>query len=164
MMKPLYEISSQYEKLMNDIMQCDEINQEQLSSITLIEDNIKDKSINVAAFIKNLESESDCIDKVISSMEERQRKVISKINFLTTYLKENLEKCNINEVKSSMFDIKIKLNPASVVVQDEKIIPSHYFKEMIMKRLDKTMISNELKNNIMIPGVSLERRTRIEIK
>lgn len=163
-MKPLYEIANKYQELMAQVMECDELSIEQLANIESIDGNLQEKAINIGALVKNLEVQQDGIEKAISSMNERSIKIQSKINHLKEYLKVNLERCEIKEVNSPYFDIKIKLNPASVIIKDEQLIPDQYFREILTKRVDKMLLSKELKNNIMIPGVSLERQTRLEIK
>jgi len=160
----LFEISSQYQALMNEIAECDELSTEQLQAIESIDDSMQEKAKAVGAFIKNMEADYLAINDAIKTMEDRARKVSAKIENLKSYLKSNLEACDITEVKSPFFDIKIKLNPYSVVINDESLIPTQYLKEKLYRFVDKTMIAKELKNNVLIPGVMLERRTRIEIR
>jgi len=160
----LFEIATQYQSLMQEIMDCDELNKEQLNAIESINDSLEDKAKAVGAFIKNMEADYKSITDAMDAMKKRASTLESKIDCMKEYLKSNLERCNVKEVKSPWFDIKIKLNPESVLVNDETIIPSEYFKETLLRKLDKGLISQGLKNNIMIPGVMLERRTRIEIK
>jgi len=100
----------------------------------------------------------------MKNMEQRFTRVMKKITALKDYLKTNLEQCNIKEVKSPYFDIKIRTNPPSVIIEDESMIPLQYFREKLMRTLDKSTIAQELKNNIMIPGVHLQRQTRLEIR
>jgi hypothetical protein len=100
----------------------------------------------------------------MQEMKTRADKLNNKIENIKTWLKSNLEKCDIKEINSPHFDIKIKLNPESVVVKDENLVPYFYFKEIIRRQLDKSLLSKALKDNMIIPGVFLERRTRLEIK
>ncbi len=160
----LFEISTQYQQLMNDIAECDEITSEQLQAIESIDDSMQEKAKAIGAVIKNMESDYFAIQDAIKTMEDRARKINTKIDNLKSYLKSNLEACDIKEVKSPFFDIKIKLNPASVIIQDESLIPSQYCKEKLYRFVDKAMISKELKNNVIIPGVMLAMQTRIEIR
>lgn len=160
----LFEISSQYQSLMNEISECDELTSEQLQAIESIDDSMQEKAKAIGAVIKNMESDFFAINDAIKTMEERARKINTKIESIKNYLKENLERCDIKEVKSPFFDIKIKLNPASVIVNDETLIPEQYYKEQTLRKLDKGLLSQELKNNVLIPGVMLERHTRIEIR
>jgi len=160
----LFEISTQYQALMDEIAQCDELSAEQLQALESVDDSLQEKAKAVGAFIKNMEADYFAINDAIKTMEERARKINTKIENLKQYLKDNLEKCDIKEVKSPFFDIRIKSNPASVIVQDEALVPEQYYKEKVMRSLDKALLSQELKNNVLIPGVMLERRTRIEIR
>lgn len=163
-MSNLYEIANSYQSLMRDIMEQDEISPEMLNQLNSVESDIKEKAVNVAAFIKNLESEAEGIEKAVKTMNERYSRIFKKAQSLKEYLKNNLESCNTTEVKSPFFDIKIKMNPASVSIKDESMIPGFYWREISTKRVDKILIAHDLKSNIEIPGAQLERQTRIEIK
>ena len=97
-------------------------------------------------------------------MQDRQIKLLNKINCLKDYLKYNLESSKISEVKSPHFDIKVMINTPRVNITDESLIPTQYVKETISKSIDKRSICNDIKNDIIVPGATLERQTRIEIK
>lgn len=163
-MRPLYEIANEYQSLLAQVVNCDEILPEMIDELNSVTGDIKEKAVNVAAFIKNLEAEAEGIEKAVEAMQERALRINRKVDSLRDYLKMNLESCHLNEVKSPFFDIRIRTNPASVAIMDEKLIPEQYFREIMMRKVDKMMLSQELKNNAIIPGVALEKRTRLEIK
>lgn len=163
-MTHLYEITNSYQSLMNEIMNQDEISSELIDSLNSIQSDFKEKAVNVAAFIKNLEVEADGIEKAIKTMNERHEKIIRKMESLKEYLKHNLESCDTKEIKSPFFDIKIKMNPPSVLIKDETNIPGHYWRAISTKRVDKALIAHDIKSNIYIPGVELVRQTRIDIR
>lgn len=163
-MRPLYEITNEYQSLMAQIMEADEISDDMLADLHAVQGDIKEKAVNVAAFLKNLEVEADGIQKAIESMEDRARKVSRKMESLRDYLKHNLEACQMKEVKSPFFDIRIRLNPASVDIKDETAIPDGYWREISTRRVDKTLIARDLKSNILIPGAELVRHTRLEVR
>jgi ribosome recycling factor len=163
-MQPLYDIANKYQYAIDLITSSDEICDEYKDMLNNIEADLKDKAVNIGAMIQNLEAEEHGIDEAIQKMQDRQEKLMKKTQWLRDYLKEHLEKCKVDEVKSPYFDIRIKLNPASVVVEDESLVPMEYFRESVVRRLDKATMAQDLKNNAFIPGVHLERRTRLEIK
>ena len=160
----LFDIANKYQYAIDLIASSDEISEDYKDMLDNIESDLKDKAVNVAAMIKNLEAEEQAIDEAVQQMQGRQEKLLKKTQWLRDYLKYHLEQCKIDEVKSPFFDIRIRLNPASVVIEDESLVPTGYFKESIVRRLDKTSMAQDLKNNAFIPGVHLERRTRLEIK
>lgn len=163
-MKPLYEISDEYQYLIKEIMECEEINDDTMLHLEKLHDSIEQKAINIASIIKNMEAEEEGIKNAIANMVERKNRISNKMNSLKEYLKCHLERCDIKKVSSPYFDISVKTNPVSVSVTDENLIPNDYFKEKIMRTLDKVLISQQLKSDIPVPGAFLERRTRIEIR
>jgi hypothetical protein len=160
----LYELSAEYQRLMDEVIQSDELSETLLSSIAFMHDSIEDKAKQIGKIIKNLEAEHCAIINAMQEMKQRADKLDNKIENIRDWLKVNMEKCDIKKINSPYFDIQIKNNPASVIIKDETLIPKAYFNEMIMRKVNKSLLSQELKNNIMIPGVFLEYRTRLEIK
>jgi hypothetical protein len=163
-MKPLYEISIEYQRLINDLSDCDEIDEGQVQLLNDLTSDIKEKAINVGAFIKNMEAEAQAIECGIAEMEKRKSRLLNKSQKLKDYLKQHLEECEMREIKSTYFDIKIRSNPSSVMINDEALIPKEYIRETILSRIDKTQLSQALKNNMIIPGALLVRNTRLEIR
>lgn len=160
----LYEIANQYQSIMADIETCEELSVEQLDAIDAVSESMEDKAKAVAAVIKNMEVDYNAIKDAALVMEERAARVAIKVDSLKAYLKDNLERCKIDKINSDLFDIHVRKNPLAVVVNDEQLIPREYFKETISTRLDKTLLSQLLKNNVMIPGVCLQQKTRLEIR
>lgn len=163
-MKPLYEISIEYQEFINSIDDCEEFTEQHLATLSAIQGDLKEKAINIGSYIKNIDAEYQAINMAIADMEKRQEKILKKANKLREYLKTNLEQCEIREVKSPYFDIKIKNNPLSVDIFDESLIPSEYKEEIVLNRIDKRRLSDALKNNFTIPGASLAQKTRLEIR
>lgn len=163
-MKPLYEITNEYLGYLTQLAEIEEITDEHMDLLDHYQDTLANKILNISSFIRNLEVEFEAIEKAIDSMAERSSKINKKIEKLKDYVKSNMEKFNLKEVKNSYFDVKIKANPCSVVIEDEKLVPDEYQKEIIIRRIDKTLIAQVLKNNIEIPGVSLKQGTRLEIR
>lgn len=162
-MMSLYEIANKYQATLQKIADCDNITPELMDELESIDDDVKEKAKATAAFILNLEQHRAGIGSAILHMEERMTRAENKIESMRNYLKSNLEKCNLNEIETPMFDIKIKKNPPSVQVINVSLIPKDYYREKIKYELDKKLIAEQLKAEIEIPGVVLANNTRLEI-
>lgn len=161
----LYEISNEYLSSLNNAMTGDEINEEQLLSIRFLEGNLDDKIVAVAAYIKNLESESESIKSAMKEMKLRSERLDNKASFLTGYLKSHMEICGIKEVrKSPHFVIKVKQNPISVRIDNEEMIDSYFKKIKVTSCIDKLKIKEALDRGVEVIGAHLEQKTRLEIK
>lgn len=164
-MKPLYEYSNDYKKLIDELEQNDELTIEQQKELLdSVKENIENKSINVGAYIKNMEIEQDAILNHIKQMNDRLKKVTRRIENMKDYLKYNMQSCNIDKIVSSKFNICIKNNPCKVVISDETQVEDIYIKEKVTKSIDKELIKSHLKNGLLLDYATLVTDKRIEIK
>lgn len=163
-MKQLYELTNEYKKLFHEINESDEITEEQILYLRELNLSINDKIINISYVIKNLEVESNGIDDAISSMTDRSIRVNRKINRLKEYVKTNMIESDIKEIKNPYFDIKLRISREAVDTYNESLIPEKYVKEIKMLRIDKSMIKEDIKNGVEVPGAKLKRETNLHIK
>lgn len=159
----LFELANNYLQVMQGIEAADELTGEQIQEIETLNDTIEEKAKAVGAIIKNMEADLNSIEEARKSMAEREQRLERKIMGLKSYLKANLEQCQIKEVKSPWFDIKIKNNPMAVHVENEAIIPEEYFAKIELKKLDKLALKSALRCGLVIPGAHLQQGTRLEI-
>lgn len=163
-MKPLYELTDKFLQLADKLSECDEITEEQLSEINASEDDLKAKICNVAAFIKNLELEVDATKKVIGELTERLTKATNKMESLKAYLAFQMDKAQIKEVKSDMFNVKLKTNPAKVKIFDETQVEPVYLKEKVTTTVNKKLIKQDLQDGVVLDWAVLENERKVQIK
>ncbi len=127
--------------------------------------DLVEKSKNVAAVCKNLESDAKQIKELENQLAERRKSIEKRAENLRKYLKSGMEVSGLTKIECPMFVISIKNNPESVVIDDESSVPRDYFKEIPASfQLDKTLVKNAIKDGYAVAGCHLERGTRIEIK
>lgn len=161
----LYNLSNQYQLLLENIH--DEfgvINESALQQIEQHNDLINNKCIAISSYIKNLIAEENAIKQAENEMYERRKITEKKILHLQEYLKSNMERCQINEIKCPQFIIKIKKNPLAVNVFSPEILPEKYYRLVTEKKIDKKLIKECIDNGEHVPGAMMQQNTRIEIK
>lgn len=158
----LYQIANEYERAIEKMLDNPEPDQKALDEL---QDAFEKKSINVAKYIKNLEAEAEGVEKVISDMKERVKKIEAHKDSLTAYLKFNIESIGLlDPIKTPEFVIKVVKNPVSLVIDKPESIPDVYkvVKEVIS--FDKVAIKKDIQEGFEIEGARIEQRTRLEIK
>lgn len=160
----LYDISTQYQHIFNNILEDDDdVNNEEILSI--IADNIQDKAIAIASFIKNLEVQRNAIEDARKMMQEREKRLDKKIEWMKNYLLVNLLKCDIKEItKSPYFLIKVRKCPPSVAILDENLIPNDYKITKEIVTFDKNKMKADMLEGVYIEGADLSFNQRIDIK
>lgn len=128
-----------------------------------IEGEIKDKCINVAKAQKNIETTIQAIKQEETRMKQRRINLEKRLAWLKSYLKNNMEQADLNRIESPWFILSIRKNPESVAIRDISKIPKCYRTPKTTETVDKRAILADLKQGKLIPGVTLERSTRLNI-
>jgi hypothetical protein len=161
----LFELTHEFENIFAEIGEDGEITQEMMDNLDSIKEDFENKAISVANYIKNLQAEEEAIEKAMADMRTRKMRLTKQIQSLSDYLQFNLQKLSINEIKSSpYFKIKLKVCPPSVDVFDESLIPEEYWREKVTKSIDKFRLKEVMGEGIEIPGASIQRNIKLEIK
>lgn len=153
-MSTLYEIQSEYQEALvglQELLDAGEIDQQTFDDTAEgIQGSVKEKAINVALYIKNLESDVERFKAAEKSFKERRDRAEKAIEHFMSYLETNLQKAGITEIKSQFADIKFKKLPDVVELLSP---PSPEYERVIPERRepDKIAIKAALKAGTVLP-------------
>jgi hypothetical protein len=166
----LYKIASEYQSLFNQLYdpETGEINMEIQAQIDALEPSAEKKCIAVTKWINNMRSDKREIEFLKAEILKREAAYEKEINKWENYLRSNMERLQITEVKCPLFTIRLKKNPYSTDIFDESLIPEKFMRTReIVKtevKADKNAIKEEvLKTGVQIPGASVQQKTKLEI-
>ena len=162
----LYQLSNDYLNVLAFLTDADNDIEPQVIHDTLeaIEGELQDKVVNVAKFIRNLESTAEAIKAAETEMAKRRKALEQRVTWLKGYLKSNMELTGIQTIECPYFKLSIAKNPASVEVLDETQIPEHFKRIETVVHLDKTAIKAAINAGQTIDGARLVNGTRLVIK
>ena len=162
-MNSLYELISDLKELQEiDFMEAKANQIEEIKAI--IEEQIKTKGTGIILVVRNLESDIEVIKAEIKRLQDLKKSKENKVENLKKYTKECLEEADIKKISTSLGNISLRKLPGSVEVLAEDSIPKEYKKEAITITIDKKAILAELKEGVVIPGVTLKTGTSLTIK
>lgn len=162
----LYSIANQYQEILYKTFdeETGEVNENAIALLEIVKDNINDKGIAIASYIKNLDAEREAIEKAKKAMAEREARLNNRVTYLTSYLQSNMERCSISEISCPYFVVKLKKCPISVDVSNENEIPDNYKKVKSVVSVDKVKIKEEILAGVIVPGATLKQNMRLEIR
>ncbi len=161
----LYEISKELQGIFDDVSEDGELTDEMIGNLNGLQQDFEVKAISVAAYIKNIEAEEAAIANAIKNMGIRKLRLTKQVQGLTDYLQYNMQRLSIIEIKSSpYFKISLKQCPPSIDVFDEKQIPSEFWREKVTASVDKIMLKKVINDGVDVPGASIQRKIKLEIK
>lgn len=162
----LYQISSHYLHALDDLT--DPENDIPLEAVNdtleALGGELEDKAINVAKFLRNLETTAEAIKSAEADMNRRRKAFESRIQWLKHYLKTNMEHSGMTKIECPYFKLAVQNNPAAVTILDEDAIPECFKEQIISWKIDKTAIKDAIKSGQSVAGAELSASTRLVIR
>ena len=161
----LYNITNSFitlfEKAENEELTQEEI-QEQGNELALA---LRNKSTSIIGYVRNLDLTSEAIKNEIDRLTIMKKAIDNKNTKFKEYVKENMEKLDLQKIDTELGTLSIAKNPASVEIFDETLIADEYKKEKVTVSIDKTSIKNALKEGKNVQGARLvEDKTSLRIR
>lgn len=160
-----YNISDRYKNILNLIHEEEELTEDHLELLRAAGNAFEHDAIEIASGIENFKAEADMIEGAIEKLKKRAASLRKKENKLVEYLRSAMESMGMSHINGAFFDLKIKKNPPSVILNIEpEFLDIDYRTEKTIYQADKKAIKSALTNGIEIKGAHLQESTRLEIK
>jgi hypothetical protein len=141
-----------------------EIQEQALQELEKVTDDVKTKGLAVACYIKNLEAESKAVEEAKKAMALREQRLNKRVDYLTDYLRYNMEKCGIKEITCPYFKARLQKCQPAVDVTEETEIPEEFFNIKQTRALDKMKVKQAIMGGATIPGVTLKFNNTLIIR
>lgn len=120
---------------------------------------------NAAMMVKNLSAEAAAIKAEEEKLAKRRKAIENKADDVKQFLIRALtrEDGTSEKFRTARAAVTVKLNPAKVIISDEKLLPEVFFREIIDRKPDRAQIREVLSRGIEVPGAALERGRSVMI-
>ncbi|MHA3065614.1 siphovirus Gp157 family protein [Lacticaseibacillus saniviri] len=163
-MATLYNLTANYDKLLQ-LMQDGDIDPQALSdTLASIDDAIEDKADGYAKIIADLKGQSDVIKAESQRLRERAQSIDNNIKWLKKRLQDAMEQTGKTKFKTPYFSFGIQNNPPSVDLVDETKLPVSYLTHVDEWYPDKAKIKEALKGGKEVPGAILKQGQSLRIR
>ena len=169
-MTSLFKISEQHaqalaiiEQMFDDGCSEEELN-EALCLLDGVESDFNAKAVNVAMYIRNLQTEENAINEAKKAMDAREKAIKNKRESLTAYLLNQMLLTGTKQVKCPYFIVSTRTNAPSVKVDGNAHLPDSLLLPPKPREPDKKAIKDLLEKGQLIDGCRLERSESLMIK
>jgi hypothetical protein len=166
-MPKLYELTDEYATLLSKVAELEgEVTPEMDQLLQVVGGEINVKIENIAKLVKNLEGDMDAFKNESGRLYDKAKSAKNHIDWLKGYMKSAMEKANISEVKGEVLKIAIRPSQPSVVVLDDRMIPTEFVRVIPeTKEPDKrAIIANYKAGGEQIPGTQIAIGLTLTIK
>lgn len=138
----LWKLVNEYKAIAEDEMLDED---SMIGMLTLIGDDIVEKSDNVVKMIMNLTAEAEKFGKVSNEFLEKKTRCEKRAKRLKEYLYNNMNELGVNEIPNELFKIKIQANGgvAPLIIKEGVKIPEEFQK--VTTTIDNDKIREALK-------------------
>jgi len=139
----LYEITENYRRALSELSDIEDLPEEAIKdTLDAIAGEAQVKGRAVAAYFLNLDAEVAAMKEAERRMAERRKSAEARVESLKKYLLENMLELGIQKIECPEFEVSLRLNPLSVEIYDEKAIPNEFWREKIVREVDKKCIKD----------------------
>lgn len=163
----LYELAGEYRAAAEQLADLDLPPEVVADTLEGLAGDLEQKATNVALFARNLEATAAAIKQAEADMAARRKAIENRAASIRDYLLRNMMACGIQKIESPWFDLAVRQNPASVVVDDIEQIPAEFMRqpEPPPPAPDKKAIKDAIeKEGREVAGCHLDFGHRLEIK
>lgn len=154
----IYDVNKAFQSLVEMLENGDLSQDDFASALAELEQSKVEKCGNAICYlnmlkhgIEDMKAEEKRINTMRKALENRAKNLENAFAYV-------LKNMGDKEVITKYGVMKLRKNPASVVVDDITKIPTQYQKQKIEVTIDKTAIKKALKNGEEVPGASLTRK------
>lgn len=143
----LYEISDQYKTVLNDLESMEDLDRQVIDdTLEPFKEDLENKCLAVAAYIKNLDAEAKAIKEAENNLKARRISLESKAKSFKGYLAANLP----GKLSDNQTVISPRKGSERVVITNLELLPEDFFK--VEKKPILTDIKKWLKDDPEIAG------------
>ena len=154
---------NEYSKILHE-MEDENMDKDSINALDNIHTSLENKANNIARYIQNIKSELNSIDDEINRLSKVKKSKERLIKSLSSYLESNMKQCNIYQIKSDIFKIKINKNPPKINILNADEIPNEYINIKQERTIDKLKIKDDIKQGVIVPGVELIQSEKLTIR
>jgi hypothetical protein len=162
----LYQLSANYLKALESLTdpELDLPSKAINDTLESLSGELEDKAVNVAKFLRNMETMAEAIKNAEADMAKRRKALENRIQWLKTYLKDNMENCGLTKIECPYFKLSVQNNPEAVHIVDENAIPDQFKREVITWKIDKAEIRKAIQSGQKVAGAHLISSTHLVIR
>ena len=124
--------------------------------------DLKDKSANVIAVVRNQELTIEALDNEIKRLQAMKDSVKKKLDKFKTYIKSSMLVNNIEKIKTPLGTIKFTKS-TTTEIYDESLIDKKFIEVVTTEKISKEKIKAALKAGEEVQGAKLVENKNLKI-
>jgi len=155
-MRQLYKIADEHQEIIKSIEEGQFTEDEMADTLEGAVGTFEEKAASVHAYTKGLDGDIESIEAEVKRLNSMKSALKNKKEQMRNYLKHNMQKTGINNIKCPLFSITLAKGRQELLITDESLIPDEYVDVEVIQKPDKKKLLSDLKDGLDIPGCEIQ--------
>jgi len=153
----LYEITDQHRDLLG-MVEREELSASDIAdTVDALEGEFGSKADSLIRVVKGFDGDIDAIDSEIKRLQARKSAFKNRQQSLRDYLKFNMQKTGIKQIKCPLFTISLAAGRDQAIIDDPDQLPDELVEARVTIQPKKAEILRKLKAGEDVPGARIEK-------
>ena len=160
----LYELTRDYMELLGRLDEAPEEAEQIFAALEALNEDIGEKAEAYARIIQSKEREAEMYAAEIKRLQSLKTGALNIVDRLRGNLLASMLLAEVPALSTSIGTWKVKSNPKSVMILDERLIPERFFQPQPMKLDKRAMLAEHKETGEIFPGVDFVNTKRVEFR
>lgn len=169
-MTTLYELTAEYQKLLDIALESDEIDDETFEHIQKIDGAIEKKIENIACVIKELENNTGIVNNEIDRLSERATRYYKNLKTLKAYVVNTMEQVGKKKIETPTMTLGVRKSESTEIdnefIEEAKEKNLYKLMRIVPERVeaDKTAIKEYIKQGNKLEHAKIVEKKNLSIR
>lgn len=160
----LYELTRDYMELLGRLDEAPGEAEQIFAALESLNEDIGEKAEAYARIILSKEREAEMYDAKIKRLQALKNSAGNIADRLRGNLLASMLLAEVTAMTTSIGTWKVKSNPQSVVILDEKLIPERFLQPQPMKVDKRAILAEYRETGEIFPGIDFVKTKRVEFR
>ena len=169
-MTTLYELTTEYQKLLDIVLESDEIDDETFDYIQKLDGAIEKKIENIACVIKELENNTGIVNNEIDRLSARATRYYKNLKVLKTYVVNTMERVGKKKIETPTMTVGVRKSESTEIdnefIEEAKEKNLYKLMRIVPERVeaDKTAIKEYIKQGNKLEHAKIVEKKNLSIR
>lgn len=169
-MTTLYELTAEYQKLLDIALESDEIDDETFEYIQKLDGAIEKKIENIACVIKELENNTGVVNNEIDRLSERAARYYKNLKALKSYVVNTMEQVGKKKIETPTMTLGVRKSESTEIdnefIEEAKEKNLYKLMRIVPERVeaDKTAIKEYIKQGNKLEHAKIVEKKNLSIR
>ena len=164
MKQSIYQIQSEYQLLINQVIDADgELSPEVMEALQINEQQLQSKAIDYSYVIKQLDSDCEQIDAELKRLQQLKKVRTNLAERLKDTISNAMNLYEVEKIETPLIKLSFR-NSESVEITNESQLDACFIVTKTVTTPDKKAIKDAIKNGVFVEGATISYNKNLQIK